>query len=190
MRQHSEACVRNQGPILAALQPRLPAGLVLEVASGTGQHAAWFGAALPNTWQPTDRTPEGRASIQAWCAGVPNVLPPLDLDVLAPWPVERADAVYCANMVHIAPWACAQALVEGAARVLGPGGRLFLYGPFRRGGHLVPSNVDFDGWLKARDPAFGVRDLEAVEAAATGFTLAEVVEMPANNQLVVFDRRY
>ncbi len=189
MRQTSEACLRNRGPILDALRPRLPPGLVLEIASGTGQHAAWLGGALPNTWQPSERTPEGRESIAEWCAGLPNVLPPLALDVTEAWPIDHADAVFCANMIHIAPWAATLALLEGAARVLPTGGLLFLYGPFRIRGAMAPSNVDFDAWLKARDPAYGVRDLEALQAAAPALELAERVELPANNLLTMWRRQ-
>lgn len=188
MRHNSEACVRNREPILEALRSLLPNGLVLEIASGTGQHAAWFAASLPNIWQPSDRTSEARESTSDWCDGLPNVREPLDLDVMKPWPIDHAEAVFCANMVHISPWASTLALLEGAARILPVCGKLVLYGPFRRGGQMVASNMDFDAWLKARDPAFGVRDLEAVEAAAAGFSLAEVLELPANNLLVVFQR--
>ena len=186
MRLHSDACLRNREPILQALRPRLTCGLVLEIASGTGMHAAWFGAALPVVWQPTDADPGARASISAWCAALPNVREPLDLDVLKPWPIDHADAIFCANMIHISPWSTTPALFTGAARILPPSGRLFLYGPFRRGGRMVASNVEFDAWLQTRDPGFGVRDLEAVEAAAAGLTLAEVVELPANNLLTVW----
>ena len=153
-------------------------------------------------WQPSDPDSGALESIAGWIAGLPTVRPPITLDVQHPWPalrgppdatggaagsLESPAAIFCANMVHISPWACTLALLDGAARAL-PGGKLFLYGPFRRGGFLVPSNLDFDAWLKARDPAFGVRDLEAVESAATGFTLEEIVEMPANNLLTVWGR--
>lgn len=196
MRQHSEACLRNREPLWQALRCRLPAGLILEIASGTGMHAAFFGARLDdergaNTlWQPSDPDPGALGSIAAWCEGVPAVLPPVRLDVTEPWPGLKTapSALFCANMVHISPWACTLALLDGAARIVTPGGKLFLYGPFRRGGLMVPSNVDFDGWLKARNPAFGVRDLEAVASAAAGFALAEVLEMPANNLLTVWLR--
>ena len=191
-RLDAPATGRNREPILAVLRRVLPAeGLVLEVASGTGQHAAWFGAALPGlVWQPTDRDPTHRASIAAWTEGLPSVRPPLDLDTTRrPWPVQRADAVVCINMIHIAPWAACLGLLEGAAELLPPGAPLVLYGPYKRGGaHTAPSNAAFDADLRARDPNWGVRDLEAVQEAAAGFVLEEVVEMPANNLTVVFRR--
>lgn len=195
MRQHSPSCERNRDVILAVLQRVLPAeGLVVEVAAGTGQHAAWFSAALPGlTWQPTDADPVARASIDAWCAeGAGRVLPAVALDVARdPWPVERCDAVVCINMVHISPWAATEGLMRGAAGALAPGGVLYLYGAYKRdGAHTAESNARFDEWLKARDPSYGVRDLEAVVSLAEreGFTLREVVEMPANNLSVVFSR--
>jgi len=191
-RLDAPATGRNREPILAVLRRVLPAeGLVLEVASGTGQHAAWFGAALPGlVWQPTDRDPTHRASIAAWTEGLPSVRPPLDLDTTRrPWPVQRADAVVCINMIHIAPWAACLGLLEGAAELLPPGAPLVLYGPYKRGGaHTAPSNAAFDADLRARDPTWGVRDLEAVQKAAAGFVLEEVAEMPANNLTVVFRR--
>ncbi|WP_448192291.1 DUF938 domain-containing protein [Azospirillum sp. sgz301742] len=167
--------------------------MVLEVASGTGQHAAFFAAALPGlVWQPSDRDPTHRASIAAWTESQPNVRPPLDLDTMRrPWPVERAEAVVCINMIHIAPWEAGLGLLDGAAAVLPPGGPLVLYGPYRRGGaHTAPSNAAFDADLRAHNPAWGVRDLEAVETAASaaGLMLEEVVEMPANNLTVLFRR--
>lgn len=192
MKRSSPACERNREPILAVLREVLPpTGLVLEIASGTGQHAVHFAAALTGLqWQPSDADPESRASVRAWAeeAALPNVLPPLTLDVLEPWPLARADAIFCANMVHISPWACTLALLAGAKAILPPGAPLVLYGPYRRGGHMVASNHEFEAWLKARDPRFGVRDLEAVIAAAAGFALDRVVEMPANNLVVVLRR--
>jgi SAM-dependent methyltransferase len=165
---------------------------VLEIASGTGQHAAWFAAHLDVDWQPTDVDPDHLRSIAAWRdEGGPRLLPPLRLDVTEPWPIARADAVYCANMVHIAPWACADALVRGAAAVLPPGGPLVMYGPFRRRGvPTAPSNEDFDASLRARDPAWGVRDLEAIDALAAdvGLVRTRVAELPANNVAVVWRR--
>ena len=196
MRQHSPSVERNRDVILDVLRRVLPpAGLVVEVASGSGQHAAWFAAALTGlTWQPTDADPVARASIDAWraeCEG--RVLPAAAFDVMRdPWPVERCDAVVCINMVHISPWAATEGLVRGAAGALAPGGVLYLYGAYKRGGaHTAESNARFDEWLKARDPSYGVRDLEAVVALAEGegFTLREVVEMPANNLSVVLARR-
>lgn len=177
-----------------ALRPRLPAaGLLLEVASGTGEHCAHLAAALPGlTFQPTDPDADALASINAWCGGLPNVLPALALDAAAAeWPVTAADAVLCSNMIHIAPWAAAVGLMAGAARVLPPGGVLALYGPYMRGGrHTGPGNAAFDADLQARNPAWGVRELEAVAAlaAAVGFGPPEVLQMPADNLIVVFGR--
>ena len=194
-RQHSPSAARNRGPILDALRPRLPAaGLVLEVASGTGEHAAHLAAALPGlAFQPTDPQPEALASIGAWCAGLTNVRPALALDAAAArWPVAAADAVLCVNMVHIAPWAAVEGLVAGAARVLPPGGLLALYGPYMRGGrHTGPGNAAFDADLRARNPAWGVRALEDVAAlaAAAGFGAPEAVQMPADNLLLAFRHR-
>ena len=169
-RLRAPATLRNRDPLLAALRLLLPdAGLVLEVASGTGEHAAHLAAALPDlTFQPTDLAGEHRASIDAWAAGLANVRPALALDATAAaWPVARADFVLCVNMVHIAPWAATEGLVAGAARVLRPGGVLALYGPFRRGGrHTAPSNAEFDAGLQAQNPAWGVRDLDGVAAVA------------------------
>ena len=172
----------------------LPAGgLVLEVASGSGEHAAFFAAHLPHLiFQPTDADPGARASIAAWRdhASLPNLLAPLALDAVAPpWPVERADAFLCVNMIHIAPWAACLGLLAGASRVLAPGGPLVLYGPFRRGGrHVSERNEAFDASLRAQDPAWGVRDVDEVVAAADGLRLDEVVEMPSNNLTVVLRR--
>lgn len=197
MKQHAPATERNREPILAVLERWLPErGLVLEVASGTGEHAAFFARHLPRlTWQPTDVDAAALASIAAWReeADLPNLLPPRRLDVRAqPWPVARADALFCANMIHIAPWECALALVAGAGSVLTPGGVLILYGPFRVGGRATaPSNQAFDQDLRARNPAWGVRDLEVVgEAAqAAGLDHLDTVPMPANNLSVVWRRR-
>ena len=197
-RRHAPATLRNRDAILAALQRHLPArGTVLEVASGTGEHAAHFAAALPDlAFQPSDPDPGARASIDAWAAGarLPNLRAALALDVRAPdW--ERtagaADAVLCVNMVHIAPWAATVGLMRGAGGLLPAGGVLCLYGPFKREGrHTAPSNEAFDADLRAGDPAWGVRDLEAVaaEATARGFAAPAVEEMPANNLFVVFRR--
>jgi SAM-dependent methyltransferase len=194
-RRYAPAAARNRGPILDALRGRLPAsGLLLEVASGSGEHAVHLAAAFPAlTIQPSDPDPEARASIAAWAAetGLPNIRPPLALDAAAAWPAARADAVLCVNMIHIAPWQACEGLVRGAARILPPGGPLVLYGPFRRGGaHTAPSNAAFDESLRAQDPRWGVRDLEAVAAlaAAEGFAAPEVVPMPANNLTLVFRR--
>lgn len=185
---------RNKEPILQVLRRVLPrSGLVLEIASGTGQHVAHFARALPALeWQPSDPDPGSRASVLAWTKELANVRAPLDVDVRRPWPLERADAIVCINMIHVAPWAAAEALLAGAGTVLEPGGVLFLYGPFRRfGQHTAPSNEAFDASLRAQDPEWGVRDLEAVEdlASAGGFSLEEVVAMPANNFSEVLRKR-
>lgn len=194
-RRFAPAAARNREPILAALRGRLPAaGLLLEVASGTGEHAVHLAAAFPTlTIQPSDPDSDARASIAAWAAeaGLANLRPPLALDAAAAWPVAHADAVLCINMIHIAPWAAAEGLLHGAARILPPGAPLVLYGPFRQGGaHTAPSNAAFDDSLRAQDPRWGVRDLEAVAALAAGqgFGAPDVVPMPANNLTVVFRR--
>ena len=184
---------RNKQPILEQLAPILPAGRVLEIASGSGQHAAWFSTHLPHvTWMPTDLDPANLASIAAWRdeTGAANFCEPRSLDVLAPWPYASADAIFNANMIHISPWPVTIALFAQAARVLPAGAPLVLYGPFRQEGvPFAPSNQDFDDSLRARDPSWGVRRLEDVVDVAAGFELERVVEMPANNRLVVFRRR-
>lgn len=188
-RQFAPAAERNRDAILAVLRRVLPArGTVLEIASGTGQHAAAFAAALPGvTWQPSDPNDAARASISAWVAHakLPNLQAPLALDVgREPWGIDAAQAIVCINMVHIAPWAATEALFAGAARRLDAGGVLYLYGPYRRGGaHTAPSNAAFDAQLRATDPQWGVRDMEAIETLgqAVGFALDEIVAMPANN---------
>lgn len=195
-RRYAPATARNRDPILAVLRRILPAsGLVLEIASGTGEHAAYFAVRLPGViWQPTDPDPDARASIAAWASatGTQNLRPPLDLDAARhPWPVARADAVVCINMIHISPWSAADGLMRGAGAVLAPGGVLFLYGPFMRDGrHTAPSNAAFDRSLKDQNPAWGVRDLEEVAAYAAAHNLRrrETVEMPANNLSVIFER--
>jgi SAM-dependent methyltransferase len=196
VKRYAPATDRNRHPILGVLRPLLSEGaVVLEVASGTGQHAAFFAAALPGVvWQPSDLDEDGLASIEAWRAeaALPNLRAPVVLDAAADrWPIERADAVVSVNMIHIAPWAACEGLVRGVGRVLSPGGVLYLYGPFRIGGALpAPSNIAFDESLRARDPAWGVRELDEVTAlaAAQGLLLQAVVAMPANNHSVVFRR--
>ena len=197
---HSPAAERNRQPILQVVQALLPAtGHALEVASGTGQHVAWFAAALPGwTWQPSDAQAESLDSITAWWtdAGVDNVHPPVLLDVLAPqWPRSGAafaapfDLVYCANMLHIAPWACCAGLMQGTARHLAPGGRLVTYGPYLEDGvPTAPGNRDFDASLRERNPAWGLRRLEDVAqvAAQAGLRLAARHALPANNLLLVW----
>lgn len=187
---------RNKQPILDVLTRVLPqGGRVLEVASGTGQHVVHFAAGLPQlTWLPTDPDPVHLDAIwtRVESAALANVEPPLELDVLRePWPVGAVDAIVCINLIHIAPWSATEALMSGAAQRLPVGGVLFLYGPYRRGGdHTAPSNAAFDQSLRARDSSWGVRDLEQVTALAAGhgFTLAEIVPMPANNLAVCFMR--
>jgi len=196
-RRHSPAAERNGAPILLELQRRLPEqGLMLEIASGTGQHAASLSAGLPGwQWQPTDFDTDALPSIRAWCAGMPRVRSPIRLDVLGrPWPPEvpqSVDAVFCANMIHIAPWACTTALMQGAARHLAPQGLLVTYGPYLEDGvQTAPGNVAFDADLRARDSAWGLRQLAAVaaEARAAGLQLRDRVAMPANNLLLVWAR--
>jgi SAM-dependent methyltransferase len=190
------ATERNRDPILEVLRRVLPAsGVVLEIASGTGQHVAFFAHQLPALrWQPSDPSPAHLDSIRAWtvAAGVDNVAAPLQLDVeVAPWPVTRADAILNINMIHIAPWSAAEALFRGAAQLLPAAGVLFLYGPFKREGrHTADSNARFDERLRAEDPRWGVRDLGDVQsvAAAAGFAAPEVIAMPANNLSLVFHR--
>jgi len=192
-RLYAPATARNRDVILTTIRTILPpTGLVLEVASGSGEHVAHFAAALPAlTFQPTDPRPEARASADAWNAGLPNVRSALALDVGAPWPVDAADAVLCSNMIHVAPWPATPALIAGAATLLGRGAPLILYGPFRRNGaHTAPSNAEFDADLRAQDPTWGIRDLEAVAALAVeaGFAPPVAVPMPANNLTLVFRR--
>ncbi len=193
-RRTAPAAARNRDPILVALRPLLPAaGLVLEVASGSGEHALHFAQTLPGlVFQPSDPEADARASIDAWCAGQPNIRPALALDAAAPdWPLDRADAVVCINMIHIAPWAATPGLLQGAARILPAGAPLVLYGPYLQAGvETAPSNLDFDASLRARDPEWGLRRLEDVAevAAAAGFGAPAVTPMPANNLLVAFRR--
>ena len=207
-RLYAPSAQRNRAPILAVLERVLPpTGTVLEVASGTGEHAVWLAPRVaPRIWQPSDPDPAHRASIAAWAAvePAPNLRLPLALDaVAAPWPVEdpAADApapdasaitaIVNINMIHIAPWAACLGVLAGAGRILAAGGVLYFYGPFKIDGrHTAPSNANFDASLQARDPDWGVRDLGAVAAAAdeAGLTLAETVPMPANNLSVIFHR--
>jgi len=196
-RRMAPATERNREPILAVLRNVLPrSGTVLEIASGTGQHAVHFAAALPGvTWQPSDPDATHRESIDAWIeyAQVANVRPPLDIDVRRePWGVDAADAIVGINLVHIAPWAVAEALFAGAGKRLAPGGVLYLYGPYRRdGAHTAPSNEVFDRQLRAADAEWGVRDMEAVIAlgAANGLTCDAPIPMPANNFSLVFRKQ-
>ena len=195
-RRHSPAAERNRGPIGAELQRLLPAqGVALEVASGTGQHVAHFATVLPGwQWWPTDADRDALPSIDTWCAGLPTVEPALLLDVLAPsWPSlpTGLDAMWCANMLHIAPWATCDALMLLATRLLSPTGLLLTYGPYVEDDlPTAPSNLAFDADLRARNPAWGLRRLAdvALQAQAQGLQLRERVPMPANNLLLVWAR--
>jgi len=191
----SPSTARNRDPILRVLRPWLPSrGLVLEVAAGAGEHAVHFAAALPALqWRPTDADPEALASIAAWRdhAGLPNLLSPLRLDASRPdtWPLDRADAVVSINMIHISPWSATEGLMTGADLLLAPGAPLILYGPFLQGDvETAPSNLAFDQDLKRRNPAWGLRHLDALTALAAdhALTLAERIPMPANNLVLVF----
>jgi hypothetical protein len=194
MRRQAPAAARNRQPILDVLQPHLPArGLVLEVASGSGEHTAHFAQALPDlTFQPSDPDERARASIDDWTAtlGLANVRPALELDAVAEeWPIAEANAIACINMIHISPWASTVGLLRGAGRLLPHNGTLFLYGPyFRAGIDTAPSNLAFDRDLRASNPAWGIRALEEVVvlAEANGFAPPLVIEMPANNLSLVF----
>jgi hypothetical protein len=195
-RLHAPATTRNRDPILTVLERVLPPeGLVLEIASGTGEHAVYFAHKLPHLrWQPSDPNASELASIEAHRARhpSPNLLPAVRLDVLERWPVDRADAIVCINMIHIAPWRACEALFDGGSRALASGGTLYTYGPYRRGGrHTAESNATFDAGLRGRNPEWGVRDIDDVRACASecGFDLDEIVEMPANNLSLVFHRR-
>jgi SAM-dependent methyltransferase len=191
------ATARNRDPILTVLRRILPArGTVLEIASGSGEHAAYFAHALPDlTWQPSDPDETARKSIAAHRerTDLPNLLPPLELDASKDtWPVTRVDAVIAINMIHIAPWEATQGLMAGAERVLLAGGVLYLYGPYKEHGqHTAPSNALFDADLMARNPEWGVRNLDDVRALAARhkFDFVERASMPANNLSVVFRKR-
>lgn len=194
----SPAVARNAAPILDVLRAHLPAhASVLEIASGSGEHALAFARALPaTTWTPSDPSPEARASIAAWTAeaALPNIQPVLDIDASRPeaWPRIKAQVVFCANMVHISPWSATEGLMAGAAAVLpDPGGLLVLYGPYREADvPLAPSNAAFDDSLKSRNPDWGLRALDTVVALAKTHRLhlTRRVEMPANNLMLLFRR--
>ena len=198
VKRRAPAAARNRDAIREVLQRTLPdRGLVLEIASGTGEHIAHFaqGCAPGLAFQPSDPDPQARASIDAWVAELrlANVRAAIALDASAPaWPVARADAVLCINMIHIAPWAAAIGLLQGTARVLAADGVLYLYGPFQQDGrHTAPGNERFDQSLRQQNAAWGVRDLGAVAAlaAAAGFAPPVVEAMPANNLSVIFRKR-
>ncbi len=198
-RRDAPATRRNAAAILEVLRETLPeTGTILEIGSGTGQHASAFAPALaPRLWLPSDPDPGQRASIAAWIADMdpPRPLPPRAIDAAAPeWDVRAEDnitAITSANVIHISPWSTSQGLIAGAGRILPPGGVLHFYGPFKRGGvHTTDSNAAFDASLRARDPAWGVRDLDDIEALAktAGLILDRVIDMPSNNFSVVFKR--
>jgi len=193
VKREAPAAARNVGPIGDVLAEWLPAaGLVLEIASGTGQHALAFARRFPGLeWQPSDPDPEALASIAAWQAeGPDNLRPPIRLDVMADWPVESADAILCVNMVHISPWQCSLNLLDGATRLLASGAPLILYGPWLESGvEPAPSNRAFDQDLRARNPGWGLRRVEdfAAEGALRGFVLAARRPMPSNNLMLRFE---
>lgn len=208
MRLKSPSTARNRDPILTVLREYLPPrARMLELASGSGEHGVYFTQAMPGwLWQPSDTEPKALASIDAWrrdhhktgqdTGRVGNLLAPVELDVAGDWPAEwrdtRFDAIVAINLIHISPWQVTEALMQRAGEYLSADGMLFLYGPYRRNGqHTAPSNQAFDTDLKARNPSWGVRDLESIEAqaAANGLVLDQVVEMPANNLSVIFRRR-
>jgi hypothetical protein len=196
LRRSAPHVARNSAAILEVLRDVLPAkGLVLEVASGTGEQSLAFARAFPKLlWQPSDPDPAALASIKAWQDAEPsfNQLPPVKLDARAAgWPIASAEAIVCINMVHISPWEATRGLMRGAGRVLEPGAPLYLYGPYRQQGvPTAPSNEDFDRSLKARDADWGLRHVEdvAAEAEANGLALEHMVVMPANNLSLVFRR--
>ncbi len=195
-KQTAPSVARNRDDILGVLRGVLPErGLVLEVASGSGEHGVYFAEELSDlTWQPSDRDPEALESIRAWSdeAGLPNLRAPLVLDVTSgDWGIESADAVVAINMLHISPWAACEGLMAGAVRVLPPGGVLYLYGAYLRSDReTAPSNLEFDRSLRKRNKEWGVRQLENVvdRAASSGLDLSEVLDMPNNNCSVVFRR--
>ncbi len=195
-RLKAPSVARNREPILAVLRQLLPPrGVVLEIASGSGEHAAFFAESLPHlVFYPSDPDAAARRSIAAWSQslGLGNLRAPLALDAREDdWPIDAADAILCINMIHISPWSATEGLLKGAARILQSNAPLYLYGPYRRAGiETAPSNVEFDQWLKTKDPAFGLRDLEAVAACALHYRFRRpaVVEMPANNLSVIFRR--
>lgn len=197
VRQFAPSTARNREPILAVLRRVLPAqGRVLEIASGAGEHAAFVARAMPGLrWQPSDPNPDARVSIAAWieAEGLENVAPPLAIDARdEDWGVTGPfDAMVAINVIHISPWEMTLGLMRGAGRLLRQGGVLYTYGPYMRDGrHTAPSNEAFDVSLKVRDPAWGVRDVADVDRAAGGqeLSLREIVEMPANNLSLVFER--
>ncbi|HTN14517.1 MAG TPA: DUF938 domain-containing protein [Sphingomonadaceae bacterium] len=197
MKQTAPAAARNREPIAEVLREELPdSGIVLEIAAGAGEHAVHFAGAFPALeWQPSDPDAGARASIAAWReeAGLANLRAPLALDAALPdWPLSAADAIVCINMIHISPWASAEGLFAGAEALLGQGTPLVLYGPYLEDGvQTAPSNLAFDQWLKEKDPRFGIRRIEDVDALAArhGFARTRRVEMPANNLALTYRKR-
>jgi len=193
-KRHAPATLRNRDAIADILQQALPeAGLVLEIASGSGEHAIYFAERFPAlTWQPSDPDPVAVASVSAWAAeaALPNIQPPLALDASSPqWPIEQADAILCINMTHISPWEATLGLLDGAARLLGTGAPLILYGPFLKEDiETAPSNLAFDAQLRQRNPAYGIRAVEDIdsEAERRGIKRAACHIMPANNLTLVY----
>jgi SAM-dependent methyltransferase len=193
-RRSAPAALRNAGPITDVLRDALPErGLVLEIASGSGEHSLHFAREFPKLlFQPSDPEPAALRSIEAWRAeaGLFNLLPPVSLDArAADWAVPLADAILCINMVHISPWLATAGLMRGAGKLLAPGALLYLYGPYRREGmETAPSNEAFDESLRAQNEEWGLRDVDAVadEAGLHGLQLERIVEMPANNLSLLF----
>lgn len=196
VRRSAPAALRNREPIAAVLRDWLPeAGLVLEIASGTGEHAAYFAERFPRLeWQPSDLGDDSLSSIRAWReeAASPNLREPVRLDASADaWPVDAADAILCTNMAHISPWRATLGLLDGAARILPPAGALILYGPWLADDvPTAPSNIGFDAQLRERDPEWGIRRVEdlSAEAAPRGFEIVERRDMPANNFMLLLRR--
>jgi hypothetical protein len=195
-RLKAPSVARNRELILAVLRQLLPPrGVVLEIASGSGEHAAFFAESMPHlVFCPSDPDASARQSIAAWrqSLALGNLHAPLALDARKhDWSIDAVDAILCINMIHISPWSATEGLLRGAAKILPRNAPLYLYGPYRRAGvETAPSNVEFEAWLKTKDPAFGLRDLEAVSACASrnGFGGPTVVEMPANNLSVIYRR--
>jgi SAM-dependent methyltransferase len=196
VKEYAPATFRNRDPILKVLTRTLPEnGLVLEIASGSGEHAAYFTPRLKGlTWQPSAPNPESRASISSWAEEIQgyDLLTPVELDILVePWPVLQADAIVCINMIHISPWAVTKSLMAGAGRTLRTGGILYLYGPYKvNGEHTSLSNQAFHERLKNLDTQWGIRDLTDVisEAKTQGLMHIQSIQMPANNQSIIFKR--
>ena len=195
-KRHAPATLRNRDAIAEVLRRELPEdGLVLEIASGSGEHAIYFAEQFPrHIWQPSDPDPVALASISVWMAEAarPNALPPLELDAASPhWPLERAGAILCINMAHISPWAATLGLLEGATRLLDKDAPLILYGPFLKSDiETAPSNLAFDQQLRSRDRAFGIRSVEDIDLAARerGIVRMALYPMPANNMMLVYRR--